>query len=59
MKVKFIAPSGEEYTFTEPRYIKIVTSDGDREIIYWFKHGRKCEDPLQGWYANKEAPKEL
>jgi len=52
-----IAPSGEEYTFTEPKYVKIVVEEGDREVIYWFKHARKRRDPVEGWYMNKEPEK--
>ena len=53
MKVKFIAPSGEEYTFTEPKYIRMqVIKDDGREVVYWIKESPKNK----GHYMNSQSP---
>ena len=47
-----INPDGLTYEFTEPKYVKIVVVDEDREIVYWFKHSTKGK----GWYLNSQSP---
>ena len=54
MTVETISPSGEKYIFKEPKYIKIVVKEEDREIIYWFKRSTKAG---KGWYLNSQPYK--
>ena len=55
MTVETISPSGERYIFKEPKYLKIVVKEDDREIIYWFKRSTKAG---KGFYLNSQPPQE-
>ena len=51
MRITMIAPSGEEYTFTEPKYIRMqVVKDDGREVVYWIKESNKGK----GHYMNSQ-----